>query len=272
MSRGRRTSIGGQFAPRRIDMLRSPAYCVLSLSARRVLDRLEIELADHGGADNGKLPCTYQDFVNYGLHRHAIYPAIQEVVALGFVEITEQGVAGSAEFRKPNLFRLTYRNSAGLRGDGTHEWMKITEEEAPLIAAAARSAKPIQKQNLKYEKRQSSVRKPHREAALHSTETVTTAHSTETITTIDISSVDADKARGARPLRGAVASGPGTPERTEVIQNRIAQRLGADGWLKLSILEPSELDQITAKEAAGELGRAELLSLFASKSRNESAA
>jgi hypothetical protein len=56
-------------------MLRSPAYCALSLSARRILDRLEIELADHGGADNGKLPVTYDDFVRYGLHRHAIYPA-----------------------------------------------------------------------------------------------------------------------------------------------------------------------------------------------------
>src|SRR5213083_2360647 len=56
MRRGRRTTIGAQFAPRRIDMLRSPAYCALSLSARRVLDRLEIELADHGGTDTASSP------------------------------------------------------------------------------------------------------------------------------------------------------------------------------------------------------------------------
>src|SRR4051794_3906324 len=108
MSR-RRTRIGAQFAPRRIDMLRSPAYCELSLSARRILDRLEIELADHGGTDNGKLPVTYDDFQRYGVHRQAIGPAIRETVALGFVEITEAGVHGTAEFRKPNKFRLTYR-------------------------------------------------------------------------------------------------------------------------------------------------------------------
>jgi hypothetical protein len=54
----RRTKILGQFAPRTIDMLRSSAWSVLSLSGRRVIDRLEIELADHGGTDNGKLPCT----------------------------------------------------------------------------------------------------------------------------------------------------------------------------------------------------------------------
>ena len=30
------------------------------------LDRVEIELADHGGVDNGKLPVTFDDFVRYG--------------------------------------------------------------------------------------------------------------------------------------------------------------------------------------------------------------
>jgi hypothetical protein len=190
MRRHRRTTIGGQFAPRRIDMLRSPAYCVLSLSARRILDRLEIELADHGGADNGRLPVTYDDFVRYGLHRHAIYPAIQEVVALGFVEITERGVAGGPEYRKPTKYRITYRAADGVRGDGTHEWMKITEEQAPLIAAAARSEKPSKKQFLRYGKRQMSVRKPHRKTRFNGTESVTTACSTETITTLDISGRD----------------------------------------------------------------------------------
>lgn len=186
----KRTTIGGQFAPRRIDMLRSPAYCILSLSARRILDRIEIELADHGGADNGKLPVTYDDFVRYGLHRHAIHAALQELVALGFVEITEQGVAGGAEYRKPTKFRLTYRAASGVRGDGTHEWMKITEEQAPLVAAAARLEKSPKKQFLRYGKRQMSVRKPHRKPAFHSTETATTTHSTETITTLDISSAE----------------------------------------------------------------------------------
>jgi hypothetical protein len=168
-------------------MLRSPAYCELSLSARRVLDRLEIELADHGGTDNGKLPVTYDDFQRYGIHRQAIYPAIREAVALGFVEITEAGVHGTAEFRKPNKFRLTYRAAAGLPGDGTHEWMKIAEDDARIIASNARREKPPKKQILKYGNRQNSVRKPYRERHSCSTETTTTSHSTETTTTLDIS-------------------------------------------------------------------------------------
>jgi hypothetical protein len=55
MKRRKRNRINEQFLARVVSMLESPAYRVLSLSARRVLDRLEIELAHHGGNDNGDL-------------------------------------------------------------------------------------------------------------------------------------------------------------------------------------------------------------------------
>jgi len=138
--RRRRTSIDGQFAGREIKMLESYPFRALSLSARRVLDRLEIELAHHGGVDNGQLPVTFDDFQRYGIDRHAIAPAIRELVALGFVEVTEHGRAGNAEWRTPNRFRLTYKhtNSAG----PTHEWKRIqTTERASEKAKEAR--KPI---------------------------------------------------------------------------------------------------------------------------------
>src|SRR5947209_8136024 len=108
-------------------MLESAAFRVLSLSARRVLDRIEIELARHGGMDNGRLPVTYDDFVDYGMDRHAISPAIRELVALGFVEVTDEGRAGNAEWRTPNRFRLTYK--ATKHADATHEWKRIYTKE-----------------------------------------------------------------------------------------------------------------------------------------------
>jgi hypothetical protein len=52
-----KNKISGQFAWRTIEMMESPAFRVLSHSARRILDRLEIEIAHHGGNDNGRLPC-----------------------------------------------------------------------------------------------------------------------------------------------------------------------------------------------------------------------
>jgi hypothetical protein len=131
-------SIGGQFAPRLIEMLESPAYRALSLSAHRVLDRIEIELAQHGSQDNGGLPVTYDDFEHYGIHRRCIAPAIREAVALKFVEITKPGRAGNAEHRAPNLFRLTYRHTKG--EEPSHDWRRIaTAEQAAKLAGQARA-------------------------------------------------------------------------------------------------------------------------------------
>jgi hypothetical protein len=137
----RKSRINGQFAWRLVEMLESPAYRALSLSAHKVLARLEVELAHHGGEkgrQNGRLIVTYSNFEDYGMDRHSIGPAISEVVALGFVEVTEAGCAGNENFRRPNRFRLTYRPG----GDGsepTNDWRRIiTAEQAESFASQAR--------------------------------------------------------------------------------------------------------------------------------------
>jgi hypothetical protein len=114
---------------------------VASRSAHQVLMRIEIENAHHGGADNGRLPITYQDFRKFGVHIRMIAPAIRELQALGVIEVTERGCGGNAEFRRPSLYRSTYRHAKGEAGDGTHEWRRVkTIEEAGAIAKAARDA------------------------------------------------------------------------------------------------------------------------------------
>src|SRR5262249_10791873 len=137
----RHTKIAGQFAPRLIEMLESPAYRALSGSAHKILARIEIELGHHGGTENGSLPVTFENFVKYGMDRHSIAPAIRECVILGFLEITEAGRAGNAEFRSPNKFRLTYRAT---RAEApTDDWRKIeTMEAAKAFATNARKASP----------------------------------------------------------------------------------------------------------------------------------
>jgi len=140
-------------------MLESPAYRALSLSGHRILARIEIEMAHHGGGDNGKLPVTFDDFEAFGIHRHAIAPGIRECEALGFVEITERGCAGNREFRQASLYRLTYRPLN--RADPTHEWRRVkTVEEAQMITRQARKGVPqprSQKQISSGGKRQFSV-------------------------------------------------------------------------------------------------------------------
>jgi len=140
----RRNKFEGQFAGRLRAMLESPAYRVLTLSAHRLLSRIEIELCKHAGEANGKLIVTYEQFIEYGIHKDAIAPAIREVEALGFVE-AEHDQAGNREYHWPSAYRLTY-HSVG-RAKPTHEWKRFdTIEKAEASARAARGPAPRRKQ------------------------------------------------------------------------------------------------------------------------------
>jgi hypothetical protein len=139
----RRNRISGQFAARLIEMLESPAYRALSASGHKVISRIEIELGHHGGNDNGRLPVTTNDFVEYGMHRTSVAPAIREAEALGFIRITEHGRGGNAEYGTPHLFFLTFTQT---RDSGkhppTHDWRRFkTLDEAEEAAQSARNNK-----------------------------------------------------------------------------------------------------------------------------------
>jgi hypothetical protein len=194
MAKHRRGSIAGAFAWRLIEMLESPAHRALSLSARKILDRLEIELYRHGGKpeENGRLPCTFNHFVEFGVHRHAIGPGIRELVALGFVEITRKGSAGNAGYRQSTLYRLTYRH-AGSDKRITDDWRRIeTIEDAEAVAEGARKEREGDSRPRSRAKNKSPVSKTitgtsdeNRTNRGHSpvTETITTSPVSETITT-----------------------------------------------------------------------------------------
>ncbi len=111
------------FLPRPIEMMETAAYRQLSLSAHRVLDRLEIALHKTAGKANGELRVTYLQFVQYGVRRNSIQPALNELVAAGMVEITRKGRSGNNEFRRATWYRLTYRDTAESRA--THEWRQF---------------------------------------------------------------------------------------------------------------------------------------------------
>ena len=69
------------------EMRWSPAWRVLSLAARRVLDLLELELGKHRGKNNGRICVTYADFQRYGIGYNNIAPALRELEVLGFIRI-----------------------------------------------------------------------------------------------------------------------------------------------------------------------------------------
>jgi hypothetical protein len=127
----------------RFVMMESPAWKALSLSARRVLDRIEIEFGRHKGRpeSNGELVVTYEDFVEYGITRRLVRPALNEVIALGFVRVTREGVAGNADQRQSTMYLITYQH-AGSAQYLEDNWKRIkSDEEAEALAKAARKRK-----------------------------------------------------------------------------------------------------------------------------------
>jgi hypothetical protein len=184
-------------------MMESPAFRTLTHSARRVLDRIEIEHAHHGGNDNGQLPVTYDQFIEYGIHHNAIAPAIREIEALGFIEITKHGRAGNAEWRRPNKFRLTYRYSG--RANPTDDWRKIrTTAEAEMVAKAARTGSgqkhfPIPVDDNFH------PRNRYRKCQLHTPKTGSTGHTPETGST----SIFRNQPKGGSSREASSAEGGG---------------------------------------------------------------
>ena len=150
----RRNKITGQWAWLPREALESPAYRALSLSGHRVLARIQLEHLAHAGKENGKLPVTFLDFEEYGIHRSAIAPAIREAEALGFIRITREGRSGNGEWRIPNMFALAHLPTTD-DPKPSESWKRIkTTEDAEMIAKTARNAVP-KKQKATHGKRTS---------------------------------------------------------------------------------------------------------------------
>ena len=110
----------------------------------------------HGGAENGKLPVTYRDFEEWGVHCNTVAGAIRALAALGLVEITRRGYSGAVDRRAPNWYRLTYVQAWDADDTGTHEYLKIESvEAAEAIAEAAR--KGADPRNVERSKRNSTA-------------------------------------------------------------------------------------------------------------------
>jgi hypothetical protein len=104
---------------------------------------------------------------------------LREVEALKFIEVTERGRAGNAEYRRPNLFRLTYRPVG--RALATDEWRSIkTEAEAKMLSKIARAN--FKTKHFPVGDRAKSRWDPHRKPKIHSGILPTTGPSGETHT------------------------------------------------------------------------------------------
>ena len=107
-SKSGQTEIEGPWVFFTLKMLTCPAYRALTFCDRIVLDRLLIEHMSHAGTENGNLACTYDDFVEFGIRRKSIRPAIDRLEALGFIAVKRFGYRGLPCRRAPNCYRVTF--------------------------------------------------------------------------------------------------------------------------------------------------------------------
>ena len=126
-----RQTIKGAWVAHRFDMLNSPAYWALSHVACRMLTLMEIEHCQQGGAENGKLIVTYDDWERRGIRRKSIAGGLAELVELGFVEVMKRGFASASDVRSPSKYRLTYLNT--LSSGPTDEWQRLDEDDVAAI-------------------------------------------------------------------------------------------------------------------------------------------
>jgi hypothetical protein len=267
--RRRKTQIEGAFSWRLVEMLESPVMQVLNQSEHRALMRLEIELGHHGGTENGKLVVTFKAFKDFGIDRQGVAPSLRVLIALGIVEKTRQGSGGRTEYHEASQYRLTYRHTDAQ--NPTNEWRRVkTLDEAMEIAATARKAKDPEAvaRSLKGAKKLSSgVAKPQIPGGRNHR----SAPGRKSHPSIYISGVDTEQTGcEARPLKGAVASSPSSNQATtwlqiasaplalpttrlDILQSRVAAKLGEDGWSILQDLNPEDLKSLLAIEDQGSL-------------------
>jgi hypothetical protein len=128
---------GENWVAHRLAMLRSPARRHLSLSAYRILERLEIEHLLRGGQENGRLCVTYEQFQEHGIHKRQLRAGLRELTGLGFIKV-KRGQGGNGRFRAPNLYTLTYLRVG--KASPTDEWQYITNPE--FVRTKARKTVP----------------------------------------------------------------------------------------------------------------------------------
>lgn len=131
-SRMPRNGLETPFITHSYALLTSPAWRSLSITARRILDRLEIEHMGKGGRHNGDLVTTYDDLVNAGCSRSLIAHALQELQDVGLLRVTQRGGIAMGH-RMPSRYRLTYLPS--VEGRPSNDFKSVSAEDVAEAAS-----------------------------------------------------------------------------------------------------------------------------------------
>jgi hypothetical protein len=99
-----RLKIGGGWVAHKAALIR--LLRGLSLSARPILDTLELEHCRRGGRENGRLVCTYSDFEAGGTQRSRISSGLRKLEDARVIKV-QRGRRAYADMRIPSIYTLT---------------------------------------------------------------------------------------------------------------------------------------------------------------------
>jgi hypothetical protein len=122
-------------------------------------------------------------------------------------------------------------------------YMGVAEPTEPLSAA---STEPLPAVSPSRSQRLHRAAGSGVESSIEPSHETSAAEPSTRISSTNASGVVAERPRPRRALQGKQG-------RTEVVQDRIARRLGADGWLILQAMSDDQLAQITSLERRGHL-------------------
>jgi hypothetical protein len=131
--------VAGHFTTIPASLFASTAYQVLSHTALRIFALMAAAEADvHSG--DGRVGLSYDNFVERGIHRHAVAPALRELEAVGAAKRVWKGHGGeNAASSSVSFYRLTTYAS-----DAPQAFLEpITREEWITRLDAARKAKDL---------------------------------------------------------------------------------------------------------------------------------
>jgi hypothetical protein len=131
--------VAGHFTPVPASLFASTAWEAMSPTAMRIFGLMAGADADvHSG--DGRVGFAYDDFVKRGVDRHAIAPALRELVEAGIIKRVWKGHGGeTAASSSVSFYRLTTYAS-----DGPQAFLEpITREEWRVRFANARQAKDL---------------------------------------------------------------------------------------------------------------------------------
>lgn len=115
-------------------MFGSITFRALGIHARRILDFLLYEHAQHGGRENGNLAAPYRQLEAWGVTAADVSKGMAELMLTGFVERTKEGrrLDGVGVPARYALTWLpTHANSSG-EEKPTHEWSRVIDRLGKL--------------------------------------------------------------------------------------------------------------------------------------------